>query len=258
METQSVGVEAGTIKKTVEEQYAAIARGEVKSCCSTSGCGGDAVYNVGTMAQGYNPAELDAIPAGANLGLGCGDPTADAGIQPGETVLDLGSGAGIDCFLAARRVGLQGHVIGVDMTDAMLEKARTNAREGGFANVEFRKGEIERLPVESGTIDRIISNCVINLAPDKRPVFAEAWRVLRDGGVLSVSDIVSYGPVPQAVRRDAELWAGCVAGTMDKEDYLALIREKGFKQVEVRKEVFYDAARWPDYVFASVTVWAVK
>ncbi len=258
METKSVKVEAETIKKAVEERYAAIARGQMKSCCGTSDAAADALVNVGATAQGYTQSDLAEIPAGANLGLGCGDPTADADIQPGETVVDLGSGAGIDCFLAARRVGPAGHVIGVDMTDAMLEKARANAREGGFTNVEFRKGEIERLPVESGTIDRIISNCVINLAPDKRPVFAEAWRVLKPGGVLSVSDIVSFGNVPESVRRDAELWAGCIAGTMDKRDYLALIRETGFNQVTVRKEVVYDTARGTDYGFASVTVWAVK
>jgi SAM-dependent methyltransferase len=213
---------------------------------------------VGKQAPGYKANELAQIPAGANLGLGCGDPTADADLQPGQTVLDLGSGAGIDCFLAARRVGPQGRVIGVDMTDAMLDRARGNAREGGVSNVEFRKGEIEKLPVESGAVDRIISNCVINLAPDKRPVFAEAYRVLKPGGILSVSDIVSFGNVPESVRRSAELWAGCIAGAMGKEDYLALMRETGFKEVTVRKEVVYDAARGPDYGFASITVWATK
>jgi SAM-dependent methyltransferase len=258
METKSLNIESEVIKKAVEERYAAIARGEVRTCCGSSGKVDVTLNKVGTTAPGYKPSALAEIPAGANLGLGCGDPTADADIQPGHNVLDLGSGAGIDCFLAARRVGTQGRVIGVDMTDAMLEKARANAREGGFTNVEFRKGEIEKLPVESGTVDRIISNCVINLAPDKRPVFAEAYRVLKPGGVLSVSDIVSYGNVPESVRRSAELWAGCIAGAMDKADYLALIRATGFKQVTVRKEVVYDAARGPDYGFASVTVWATK
>lgn len=258
METQNANIGSEVIKKVVEERYAAIARGEVKSCCSSSGQVDVALTEVGAKALGYNPNELAAIPAGANLGLGCGDPTADADIQSGQTVLDLGSGAGIDCFLAARRMGGAGHVIGVDMTDAMLERARANAREGGITNVEFRKGEIERLPVESGTVDRIISNCVINLAPDKRPVFAEAYRVLKPGGILSVSDIVSFGKVPESVRRDAELWAGCIAGAMDKADYLGLIHETGFKDVTVRKEVVYDAARGPDFGFASITVWAVK
>jgi SAM-dependent methyltransferase len=258
METQKVNIESETIKKVVEEKYAAIARGETRLCCGSSGQVDVTLEKVGATAPGYKPQDLAEIPSGANLGLGCGDPTADADLQPGQTVLDLGSGAGIDCFLAARRVGSQGHVIGVDMTDAMLERARANARDGGFANVEFRKGEIEKLPVESGMVDRIISNCVINLAPDKRPVFSEAYRVLKPGGVLSVSDIVSFGNVPDSVRRSAELWAGCIAGAMDKEDYLALVRETGFDQVTVRKEVVYDAVRGPDYGFASITVWAVK
>jgi arsenite methyltransferase len=258
MQTGASPIEKDRIKEVVKEKYAAIARGEVKSCCGTSEIPSDVLYTIDTMAQGYKPSELAAIPEGANLGLGCGDPTTDADLQPGQTVLDLGSGAGVDCFLAARRVGPSGRVIGVDMTDAMLEKARANAQQGGFTNVEFRKGEIERLPVESGTIDRILSNCVINLAPDKRPVFAEAYRVLKPGGVMSISDIVSFGPVPESVRKDAELWAGCIAGTMDKDAYLALIRETGFRQVSVVKEVVYDAARGPDYGFASVTVWAEK
>jgi SAM-dependent methyltransferase len=258
METNSLNMQSEVIKKAVKERYAAIARGEVRICCGSSSKVDVTLAKLGATAPGYKPSELAELPAGADLGLGCGDPTADADIQPGQTVLDLGSGAGIDCFLAARRVGAQGHVIGVDMTDAMLEKARANAQTGGFANVEFRKGEIDKLPVETGTVDRIISNCVINLAPDKRPVFAEAYRVLKPGGVLSVSDIVSYGKVPETVRQDAELWAGCIAGTMDKADYLALIRATGFQQVTVRKEVVYDAARGPDYGFASVTVWATK
>jgi SAM-dependent methyltransferase len=257
MKTEPKPGDETDIKKVVEEKYAAIARGEIKSCCDTKVSGSE-LYTVTTLPQGYKPAELAEIPVGANLGLGCGDPTADADLRPGQTVLDLGSGAGVDCFLAARRVGPTGHVIGVDMTDAMLEKARANAREGGFTNVEFRKGEIEKLPVESGTVDRIISNCVINLAPDKRPVFAEAYRVLKPGGIMSVSDIVSFGPVPQSIRKSAELWAGCIAGTMDKEAYLGLIRGTGFKQVSVVKEVVYDAAKGPDYGFASVTVWAEK
>ncbi len=249
---------AESSKKVVEEKYGAIARGEIKSCCGSAKEAREKMVSVEALKPIYRPNVLDEIPAEANLGLGCGDPTADADLQPGQTVLDLGSGAGIDCFLAARRVGLEGHVIGVDMTDAMLERARANAGKGGFNNVEFRKGEIEKLPVESGTVDRIISNCVINLAPDKRPVFAEAFRVLKPDGILSVSDIVSFGNVPELVRRDAVLWAGCVAGAMQKEDYLALIREAGFRKVEVRKEVIYDAARGPDFGFSSITVWAEK
>ena len=246
------------IKKAVEEHYAAIARGEKKGCCDNSSVPSAELYNIATMALGYKANDLAAIPEGAHLGLGCGDPTADADLRPGQTVLDLGSGAGVDCFLAARRVGPEGRVIGVDMTDDMLAKARENAQRGGFTNVEFRKGEIEKLPVESGTVDRIISNCVINLAPDKRPVFAEAYRVLKPGGSFTVSDIVSFGNVPPSIRKDVELWAGCTAGAMDKEDYLGVIRSAGFREVTVLKEVAYDFQRGPSYGFASVTVRAVK
>ena len=250
--------EAGTIKKAVEEHYAAIARGEAKTCCNPKTVAASDLYNIATQGQGYNAAELQAVPEGANLGLGCGDPTADADLGPGQTVLDLGSGAGVDCFLAAKRVGPSGRVIGVDMTDDMLAKARENARRGGFTNVEFRKGEIENLPVESGTVDRIISNCVINLAPDKGKVFAEAYRVLKPGGAITVSDIVSFGPVPASIRADIEQWAGCIAGALDREDYLGVIRKTGFEKVSVIKEVPYDYQRGADYGFSSVTVRAVR
>ncbi|MBI1982916.1 MAG: arsenite methyltransferase [Acidobacteria bacterium] len=258
MSTPTNGPDAGTVKKAVEERYAAIARGEIKSCCDTSNAPDPELYTIATMAQGYDAAELAAIPEGANLGLGCGDPTAEADLAVGQTVLDLGSGAGVDCFLAARRVGPGGHVIGVDMTDAMLAKARENARRGGFTNVEFRKGEIENLPVDSGTVDRIISNCVINLAPDKARVFAEAYRVLKPGGAFTVSDIVSFGVVPADVRGDLEKWAGCTAGAMEKEKYLGVIRGAGFGEVAVLKEVIYDYQRGSDYGFASLTVRATK
>jgi len=246
------------IKKAVEERYAAIARGERTSCCEQKQPAGEGLYNVATMAEGYDRAKLAELPEGADLGLGCGDPTADADLEPGQTVLDLGSGAGVDCFLAARRVGPTGHVIGVDMTDDMLARARANAARGGFTNVEFRQGEIENLPVESGTIDRIISNCVINLAPDKAKVFAEAYRVLKPGGAITVSDIVSIGKIPDAVRKDMDQWAGCIAGAMEKETYLALLSAVGFRQVSVLKEVVYDYLRGPDYGLASITVRAHK
>ncbi len=250
--------DATALKKSIEEHYAAIARGDLRSCCDTTRTADEGLYNIATMAQGYNAADRAVIPEGADLGLGCGDPSAEADLGLGQTVLDLGSGAGVDCFLAARRVGPQGRVIGVDMTDAMLEKARANAQRGGFTNVEFRKGEIENLPVESGTIDRIISNCVINLAPDKARVFAEAYRVLKPGGAITVSDIVSFGEVPLSIRADVEKWAGCTAGAMDKQDYLGVIRAAGFRQVSVLKEVVYDYQRGADYGFASVTVRATK
>jgi SAM-dependent methyltransferase len=250
--------DAETIKKAVSEKYAAIAQGKVRGCCDTASARDEELYNIATMARDYDPQAVAEIPEGANLGLGCGDPTAGADLAPGQTVLDLGSGAGVDCFLAAKRVGPAGYVIGVDMTDAMLERARENARQGGYTNVEFRKGDIENLPVESNTVDRIISNCVINLAPDKARVFAEAYRVLKPGGAITVSDIVSFGPVPEEIRRDLEQWAGCTAGALDREEYLAAVRAAGFGRVEVLKEFVYDYQRGPDYGFASVTVRAEK
>lgn len=258
MPQEPQGTDSETIKKAVERHYAAIARGEIKSCCNTAKAAPENLYNIATQTPGYNAQERAALPEGADLGLGCGDPTADADLAPGQTVLDLGSGAGVDCFLAARRVGPTGQVIGVDMTDAMLEKARANADRGGFTNVEFRKGEIEHLPVESGTVDRIISNCVINLAPNKARVFAEAFRVLKPGGQISVSDIVSFGDVPASIRTDLEQWSGCVAGALDRGEYLRVIRRAGFSSVSVLKDVAYDCLRGLDYGFASVTVRAVK
>jgi SAM-dependent methyltransferase len=169
----------------------------------------------------------------AGFSLGCGNPFALAGLQPGETVLDLGSGGGLDCFLAARQVGESGHVIGVDMTPEMIDRARAAARRGGYPNVEFRLGEIENLPVADGTVDAVISNCVINLSPDKGQVFREAFRALRPGGRLLVSDIVLAGELPAPLRENVELWAGCLAGAIAEAEYLRLIREAGFGEVSV-------------------------
>jgi arsenite methyltransferase len=258
MSTESNRPDAKTVKKAVGEKYAAIARGEQKGCCETARPVAEGCFNTGTMARGYDAKELAKLPEGANLGLGCGDPTADADLGRGHTVLDLGSGAGVDCFLAASRVGPAGHVIGVDFTDEMLAKARANAERGGYSNVEFRKGDLENLPVESGTVDRIISNCVINLVPDKARVFAEAFRVLKPGGAITVSDIVSIGEIPAEVRADMERWAGCTAGALEREAYLRVVRETGFKEVIVLKESVYDFLRGPGYGLASVTVRAVK
>ena len=258
MPAESPQTDQTAIKRAVSDKYAAIARGEVKGCCDTSKSCGDGAFNTATMAQGYDPGALAELPEGADLGLGCGDPTANADLQPGQTVLDLGSGAGVDCFLAARRVGPDGHVIGIDMTDEMLAKARSNAERGGFKNVEFRKGEIENLPVDSGTVDRIVSNCVINLAPDKTKVYREAYRVLKPGGAITVSDIVAIGEIPPSARADMEAWAGCTAGALEKGEYLSTIRGAGFSEVSVLKEVVYDYLRTPDYGLASLTVRAVK
>ena len=176
------------------------------------------------------------MPEGANLGLSCGNPQAVAGLQPGETVLDLGSGAGFDCLLAARKVGPGGRVIGVDMTDAMLEKARANADKAGLANVEFRKGDIESLPVEDDSVDVAISNCVLNLVPNKYGVFQEIYRVLKPGGHFSISDIVLVGELPEKIRQAAEMYAGCVAGAIQKQDYLGLIEATGFTSITLQKE----------------------
>jgi SAM-dependent methyltransferase len=188
---------------------------------------------------GYSPEQARAIPAGANLGLGCGNPLAHAQVRAGETVLDLGSGAGMDAFLAAREVGPSGRVLGVDMTSDMIERARLNARKVGIDNVEFRLGEIEHLPVADASVDLIISNCVINLSPDKPRVFREALRVLRPGGRLVVSDLVLLHPLPPALKSSVEAYVGCVAGAALRDEYVQMLRDVGFSQVEVVEEKPY-------------------
>ncbi len=190
-------------------------------------------------ALGYSREELDAAPEGANLGLGCGNPTALAELRPGDVVVDLGSGAGFDAFLAAERVGPDGRVIGVDMTDEMLERARANAKATGRENVEFRKGFIEDLPVEDGSVDAILSNCVINLSPDKPRVFAEAHRALRAGGRLFISDVVLTRRLPEAIASRVDAYVGCVAGAMLRDDYLAAVRDAGFEDVRVLGETSF-------------------
>jgi arsenite methyltransferase len=232
------------IKAAVREHYATIAR-DGSSCCgptsaATSCCGSASGAERVGEALGYSEQELRAVPEGANLGLGCGNPLAFAALQPGDVVVDLGSGAGFDCFLAAQRVGPQGRVIGVDMTPEMLDRARANAARDGYANVEFRLGEIENLPVADASADTVISNCVINLSTDKPRVFAEALRVLKPGGCLMVSDLVLRRPLPESVRRSVEAYAGCIAGAMLKDDYLAAIRAAGFTEVTVEAENGYE------------------
>ncbi len=228
------------IRKMVRDQYAKVAQGK-RSCCGgpetpPRGCGSDAAALELSRAIGYSEDQVASVPDGANLGLGCGNPLALAALEIGQTVLDLGAGAGFDCFLAAKAVGPQGRVIGVDMTPAMLDKARRNAETGGYANVEFRLGEIEHLPAADASVDVVISNCVINLSPDKPRVFAEAFRVLRPGGRLMVSDIVLLKPLPEALRNSVAAYVGCMAGAMLREDYLAMIREAGFKAVTVANQ----------------------
>jgi len=229
------------LKRMVRKNYGQIARSG-SSCCCPSGCGcGPScqtapVHDEISRKLGYADEDLKAVPAGANLGLGCGNPIALASLQPGETVLDLGSGPGFDCFLAAGRVGPEGKVIGVDMTAEMLARARENAKAGGYSNVEFRLGEIEHLPVADASVDAIISNCVINLAPDKAQVFREAYRVLKPGGRLMISDTVMLKPLPEPVRRSAGAYVGCLAGAIEKQTYIDLVKAAGFADVQILEE----------------------
>lgn len=226
------------IKKAVRKGYGKIAA-KGSSCCTpvTSCCGG-AAQGFGRKI-GYADGELASVPEGANLGLGCGNPVAVASLKAGETVLDLGSGAGFDCFLAARKVGDAGKVIGVDMTPEMLDKARENAGKGNYKNVEFRLGEIENLPAADNSVDVVISNCVINLAPDKKRVFREAFRVLRPGGRLMVSDLVLLKELPDNIKNSVESYIGCISGAVIKEEYLKAIRGAGFEDVGITDETKY-------------------
>jgi SAM-dependent methyltransferase len=220
----------------VRHRYGRIATGEVSGCgCSCGGAGESAL----AAEIGYTAADLAALPDEANLGLGCGAPLAHLRLVPGETVLDLGSGAGIDAFLAARAVGPGGRVIGVDMTPEMLERARAAALRNGFANVEFRAGRLEALPVEDASVDAVTSNCVINLVPDKAAVFREVARVLKPGGRLVVSDIVLERPLPEALAKDLLAWVGCVAGAELRAEYFGRLAAAGLEAVEVLKDVDY-------------------
>ena len=228
------------IRKVVRKRYAKIASTS-SSCCTpaASCCGGANTARDMSKRIGYTDDELRTVPEGANLGLGCGNPVALASLREGETVLDLGSGAGFDCFLAANRVGRTGNVIGVDMTPEMIEKARGNAKKGNYSNVEFRLGEIENLPVADNSVDVMISNCVINLSPDKRRVFAEAYRVLRPNGRLMVSDIVLLKELPASVMNSLEAYVSCVSGAMIREEYLRTIENAGFKEVKIVDETIF-------------------
>ena len=225
------------IKKVVREGYARIAKQDSCGCSPASSCCGstDLAQDI-SKSIGYTEEELKAVPEGANLGLGCGNPVALASLREGEAVLDLGSGAGFDCFLAASKVGDNGRVIGVDMTPEMIEKARENARKGGYENVEFRLGEIENLPVADNSVDVVISNCVINLAPDKRRVFKEVYRVLKPGGRLMVSDIVLLKELPDFIKNSIEAYVGCISGAAMKEEYIGAIETAGFQEVKIIDE----------------------
>jgi SAM-dependent methyltransferase len=229
------------IKEMVRARYGGIAaKASEASCCaptSSSCCGPEATSRDKARRMGYSEAELAAVPEGANLGLGCGNPQAIAAMRPGEIVVDLGSGAGFDCFLAARQVGNAGQVIGVDMTHEMLKKARDNAARIGACNVEFRLGELEHLPIADNTADVVISNCVINLVPDKEQVFREAFRVLKPGGRLAVSDVINIASLPPELRSDPALLCGCVAGAAPAERIEAWLSEAGFVDVRVTPNV---------------------
>jgi SAM-dependent methyltransferase len=218
------------VREVVRERYGKIAaEAPAEGCCGGgSSCGPSSAVSIG-----YSEAELSQLPEGANLGLGCGNPQGIAALSPGETVLDLGSGGGIDCFLAAKQVGDSGWVIGVDMTPQMLARARTNAEKSGVRNVEFRLGEIEHLPVADGSIDVILSNCVVNLSPDKPAVFREAFRVLKPGGRLAISDMVATGPLPAEVRKDLDSYTGCIGGAAEVSHIEKMLSEAGFVDVRV-------------------------
>jgi len=217
-------------REMVKEVYGRIGAGETRGC----GCGSREI-DVSRQA-GYSSEEIESVPAGANLGLGCGNPTALAGIIPGETVLDLGSGGGFDCFLAAIKTGPSGRVIGIDLTTEMIERARANAQAGGHFNVEFRQGDIEHLPVDDSSVDLVISNCVLNLVPEKERAFREIFRVLKPGGRIAVSDLVLLRSLPDWLRESAVAYTGCVSGALARDQYFQLLQEAGLKDIEIISE----------------------
>ena len=263
--------QADEIRQNVRESYAQVAEASnTGDCCGTeSSCCGvsdDAAINALVSTRlGYSDNDLENVPQGADMGLGCGNPRAIASIKSGETILDLGSGGGFDCFLAAAETGESGHVIGIDMTPSMISKARDNAVKGKYTQVEFRLGEIEHLPVANDSVDVIISNCVINLSPDKQQVFSEAFRVLKPGGRLAISDVVASTELPEEIRNDLALYSGCMAGASQISELQGILESNGFEQISISPK---DASRdfikdWApgrgveDYVL-SATIEAVK
>jgi arsenite methyltransferase len=256
-----------TVRQAVREKYGRVAGGEAGCGCGQGCCDTPVNTDADIISQrlGYTAEDTSSVPAGSNMGLGCGNPQAIAALRPGETVLDLGSGGGFDCFLASKAVGETGHVIGVDMTPEMVSKARKNAEQGGYRNIEFRLGEIENLPVADDTVDVIISNCVINLSPDKPRVYAEAYRVLKPGGRLAVSDVVAFAELPEDIKRDLEMHTGCIAGASSVAEIENMLVEDGFERIRVipRDESKSFMREWvpntpiTDYVI-SATIEAVK
>ncbi|HBS27663.1 MAG TPA: arsenite S-adenosylmethyltransferase [Gammaproteobacteria bacterium] len=262
---------ADTIRQNVREDYAKVAQasndsgacGVESSCCGVSD--DSALNTLISTRLGYSEDDLSAVPEGADMGLGCGNPKAIAAIQTGETVLDLGSGGGFDCFLAATETGDTGKVIGVDMTPDMISKGRSNAVKGNYHQVEFRLGEIEHLPIANDSVDVIISNCVINLSPDKQQVFSDAFRVLKPGGRLAISDVVASTELPEALRNDRELLSGCMAGASLVSDIALMLNESGFEEIKIApkdesREFISDWApgRGIEEYVVSATIEAVK
>jgi SAM-dependent methyltransferase len=243
MTTAKVTAPADELVERVRERYGKIAQGEDTGCCgpkaASACCGGEGSLS---LQIGYRSKDLGRVPEGANLGLGCGAPLDFLELQPGETVLDLGSGPGLDCFLAAEQVGETGRVIGVDMTPAMLERARANAAKGGYRNIEFREGRLESLPLGDASVDAVTSNCVINLVPDKTAVFRQVARVLKPGGRLVVSDIVLDGRLPEVLEQDVYAYVGCVSGAVLRQEYFAMLEAAGLERVEVLRDIDYVAA----------------
>lgn len=238
------------MKEFIKKIYGSIAKGKTKSCCEPKVSCCPIAANVSEKI-GYSKKELTSVPQGADMGLGCGNPVALASLREGETVVDLGSGGGLDAFLAAKRVGENGRVIGIDMTDEMIEKAGKNAQKDGFSNVEFKLGDIEKIPLEDKIADCVISNCVINLAENKQNVFNEAFRILKPGGRLMISDIVLTADLPENILKSAEMYTGCISGALKKEDYIDKIRNAGFEDINIVKE---DSVRLLEYIGSDETI----
>jgi arsenite methyltransferase len=242
------------IKEVVTKAYGQVARQKSPCCPGVSCCGTSETAQDLSARIGYSARDIQSAPEGADMGLGCGNPVALASLREGETVVDLGAGGGFDCFLAANKVGANGRIIGVDMTPEMVEKARQNARKGGYKNVEFRLGEIESLPVEDESVDVVISNCVINLVPDKKKAFSEAFRVLKPGGRIMISDIVLLRELPERIKQSLELYVSCLSGAALRDEYLLAVKEAGFEKVKVVDETVFPAKSLTDGPAATAII----